>query len=96
MLDYLPANDHPSCTAWHVYGSVIADATGNTNATTLVHWIVYDKTEEQVVDMCTNMFYKAKLSTIISRKFITGNEGAKWLNTVYASFHEEIQGVPQP
>jgi len=95
MLDYFPANDHPTCTAWHVYGSVIGDGSGNNPYTTLVHWIVYDKKEEEVLDLCTNMFYKAKLSTIVSRKIVTTQGEAKWLNTVFATTHVEIQGVPQ-
>lgn len=93
MLDYFPANDKADCCVWHVYGSILGDKMGNKDSTTLVHWIVYDMVESDVLDMCTNMFYKVKLSTTITRRIVVGNNEEKWLNSVFASEHEEIQGV---
>lgn len=93
MLDYFPANRHKDCTAWHVFGTIIGDNSTDGPAT-LVHWIVYEKTEHEIMDYVTGQFYKVKLGSIVMRRVQAGG-AIQYMNTSYATYHEEIQGVPQ-
>lgn len=93
MLDFIPANDHPDCTAWHLYGSVIGDTAGD-GPCVLVHWIVYNKVDTEVLDMVVGNFYKVKIGTIINRKIPVSATEYGYIATSYASYQEVIQGLP--
>lgn len=96
VVDYYPANDHKDCTAWHVYGTVIganADETLEKKACTIVHWIVYNKIEYEIIDYTYHAFYAVKLGSTIMRRVTVGND-TKYMATCYASEQTELSGVP--
>lgn len=93
VVDYLPANERKDCTAWHVYGTVIANEIEPTKPTTLIHWLVYGEEEQGVLDKYFSSFFKVKLSTTISRRVRLADTTDCVLNTAYASETTELHGV---
>lgn len=93
LVDYIAANDHADCTAWHVFGVVLNPNQSSDGPTTLVHWIEYGKEEKDILDMCTGTFWKVKLSTMICRT-VTKKDGTKlFANTVFASSKEQVHNT---
>lgn len=92
MVDYFPANDHPQCNTWHVYGTVVGVEVDDKGPAFLVHWLQYDKTEAEILDMVYGSFYKCKLSTNVMRS-VTSNQKQGWLVTAYASEHSAMEGL---
>lgn len=95
VVDYYPANDHQDCTAWHVFGTVIGTAGEGAVAEpcALIHWIVYNKTEHEIMDYTYHTFYEAKLGTLIMRKVRVG-DADKYFATCFATEQRELTGVP--
>ena len=88
-LDYLAANNNKACTAWHIFGTLVHQDEAENSPTVLVHWLVYDKTEEEVLEMSVNKFYKCKVSVPILRSMPKGH----WSASVYCSDHELLENV---
>lgn len=92
MQEYMPANSNKHCTAWHVYGTLVHMDEKTEGPTTLMHWLEYDKTEEELLAIVCDTFYRTKLSTPIIRSMGTD----QWMSSVYVSEKELIQNVSVP
>jgi Glutamine amidotransferase domain len=92
MVDYFPANDHPLCQTWHVFGTVVGQNIDTTGPAFLVHWIQYGKSEEEIMAMVLDTFYKCTLSTNVLRSVHT-NTKSGYLVTAYATTSEVVEGV---
>jgi Glutamine amidotransferase domain len=83
MIDYLPCNDNKHCTAWHVFGTLVHQDEQD-GPTTLIHWIEYGKTEEEILNATLNTFYKCTISAPILRS-VNYHSKNMWLSSVYCS-----------
>jgi len=89
MLDYIAANDHKHCTVWHVYGAVVDPNYDSEGPAMLIHWIVYNKPEEDILELVTGKFFKVKLSSRIQR-MTTINGQKRWLATAFATSQQAL------
>ncbi len=65
VTDYEPANTHPHCTTWHVWGTFGADF-DVFHEKVVAHWFVYKKTEAEMLEYTDNEFATAKISAVRS------------------------------
>lgn len=65
LLDYLPANKNPDCTTWHVFGNVSTPEEGEVDKA-VAHWIVKDKSENEITNYVASTFYMARPNTVKS------------------------------
>ncbi len=63
LVDCIPANKHPFCTSWHVYGSIITDE-NDPMSRLLVHWFLYNKTAKEAQDYVTENFFNVTIANI--------------------------------
>jgi len=59
--DFLPANNNPLCSTWHVYGKAIVPP-GDPLEQATIHWFEYNKTKEQILDFVTEGFFDVQFA----------------------------------
>lgn len=91
-LNYLPTNSNKWCTTWHVYGTLVHPEEEADSPSTLVHWLVYDKSEDEILDLTAGKFYKCSVSAPILRSM----PGGMWASTVYCTDHILLEDVSTP
>jgi Glutamine amidotransferase domain len=69
--DFLPANNNKQCTTWHVYGRLIT-ADNSLAKESIVHWFVYKKTQDEMINYVTNGFYEVELAHCRLHRFEEG------------------------
>ncbi len=71
LEDYIAANNNDNCRVWIVFGRDIAP----NNSEMLFYWFVHDKSEMDVLQMCSDdIYYKVKPSNYQVRQSIINNE----------------------
>jgi len=70
VVDYVPANKHPECNLWHVFGHILSEP-GNVQENAIAHWFLRDFTEQEVINYVADTFYMAKIASV---KFSTFND----------------------
>ena len=74
LIDYEAANDHKDCTTFIVFGRAVEPILGE-GPQPLYHWIVYDKTEADVMMMvATVVFYTVDIVSCISTYFYSNHK----------------------
>jgi len=90
LIDYVKGNLHSDCTSWHVYGSVVSPNIDTEHGPTpVIHWIVYNKTEAEIMEYVHQSFYQVAKSTTIVRKLIKDNK-KRYLVAAYGSNVREV------
>ena len=95
LCDYFHANDHKDCRAFHVYG-LLLDPNGEvTGPQCMVHWIVYDKEESEILNMVTqNNFYKVRLAGTNTRIATLGGKRKMTLSAF--AMENELMKIATP
>jgi Glutamine amidotransferase domain len=73
-LEYEPANGHKECQTWHVYGKISSTDPYGLLSGAVVHWFVFNKTEMEVLDYCSDVMYSVRITTVISRTYMKQGE----------------------
>jgi hypothetical protein len=74
LLDWIPANTHVNCKAFHVYGEVIYN--GDVNSKVLVHWIVYEHLQD-IKNYVAASYYVVRFNNMQANRFrVNGQEKA--------------------
>jgi hypothetical protein len=69
LTDYSAANNHPNCTAWHVWGQIVtADPAEDVLQNLIVHWFLHDKDEAEALQYVTRGYYETTLTTLVTEK----------------------------
>jgi Glutamine amidotransferase domain len=64
LVDYAAANVSPTCKTWHVYGSLILPDDNDILHNVAVHWFMYNKTEQEIMDYVAHAFYSVTLNAM--------------------------------
>jgi len=72
-----------------VYGTVVHPSEEADTPSTLVHWLEYDKNEDEILDLTAGKFYKCTVSTPILRSM----PGGLWCTSVYCTDHVLLEDV---
>jgi len=62
VIDYEPANNHPQCTTWHVWGTFVADY-DVFDPRVVAHWFVKDVDEAAILEYTSGEFYMAQMAS---------------------------------
>ena len=84
LQDYKAANNHPNCKTWHVWGYAMSrdinkEEDGNTKQV-IPHWIVYNKSEEEMQSYVTDYIYRALPSSTIRGQFMRDHSSMFYLH----------------
>jgi predicted glutamine amidotransferase len=90
LLDYIPANDHPKCKSWHVFGTLVDQRIPVNGPCPLIHWIICDKDEQDIVNFVAESFYTAKKTTIITTTTMV-DEDKRYVLTAFAHACKPVQ-----
>ena len=60
--DFLPANNNPNCTTFHVYGKILSVESGTPMEHAAIHWFLYNKTAAEALDYVTSGFYEIEFA----------------------------------
>jgi glucosamine 6-phosphate synthetase-like amidotransferase/phosphosugar isomerase protein len=63
VLEYEPANAHPQCTSWHVWGNFVADMEVF-DTRVVAHWFLKGMSETEAMEYISQEFYTAKIASV--------------------------------
>lgn len=74
LMDFVPANHHPNCTRWHVYGYLIDPADVEKDHHVMIHWIITNKNKAEALDYVCAGIFTCQTSSVVTRHMVVDGE----------------------
>lgn len=84
LEDYIEANKEQDCRTWHLWGTVLCGE-ADEKTKVIAHCIMYDKTDSEMKQLMSEVYYTAERASIISHRFTSPSGVEKTILKTYIS-----------